>query len=242
VEVTRLLGHDLKYALASAGRVLTNLGRLPGAGEANEPYVADLRHALAEIDRAADVLLKSEPPASATHRAIDIDGFLVQLEPSLRQVLAGDVSLSVPRTRVGRQVHASAEDLDRIIRTLVFAAAEGMPKGGDVTITTGWLDYVTTTRPRDATWSRRYVRISVADTGPGRRTETRQRVLASTTPGATSDHTAGVATMVGRLGGYMIVECAENEGSRAHVCLPAAHAVWETLELSADNAGVSPIG
>jgi signal transduction histidine kinase len=241
VEATRLLGHDLKYALASAGRVLVSLGRI----RPNEPvgeYVADLRHALAEIDRAANTLLGSDPSASAIFSAVDVDDFLSELQPMLRQIVHSSISISVPRPGTGRNVHADVDDLDRIVRALVFGAAETMPDGGDITISTGWLEHVATTRPRDAAWSRRYVRMSVADTGTGRGQETRQRVLASTTPGATSNHAGSVATMVGRLGGYLILESTEDEGSRVHVCLPAAHAGWEELVPDDGKSGKSPGG
>jgi sensor histidine kinase regulating citrate/malate metabolism len=65
--------------------------------------------------------------------------------------------------------------------------------------------------------------VSVADTGDGNSSETWQRVFAAEASYQSSTFVReSVAEVVSRLGGSLLVECAEANGSRIHVCLPAA--------------------
>ena len=216
-EDTKLVGRDLRCALAdglrAAERLLPHL--MPGA--AADADVAALRRALAEVEHLAEALLDCGPGAAPP--PIDPDTVVASLEPSLRQALGPDVKLTIKLAGMGASVHLATDDLEGLIWLLVEGAARAVPDGGEVTIGTGLLDHISVW-PRRGYWPRRHVRLTVGDTSSGSYSETWQRVVAS--PAKTSRVVGSVAEIVGRLGGFLILETTADEGTRIHACLPAA--------------------
>jgi signal transduction histidine kinase len=229
VEDPRLLGHELKYAIAVASRVTEELGSYFRPGDAVEGRFTQLGRALVEADQIAEALLgnvhrveriaPAQPP-------VDIDGLLTQMKPSVVRALDPAITLSIRLAGENGTVFAHEEELAGIIRRLIDGAADAMPSGGEMSISTGWLDHVSGGRFGIGVGPRRFMRVSVADTGAGSYIDTYQRVLAppsaepSSAPAASS-----IAADVSQMGGHLILESADGEGSRVHVCLPAAQDV-----------------
>lgn len=193
----------------------------PGDGD-----LAELRQALAEADHLAEALLHRTATVGVELPPLDVDFFLASIEPNLETMLGLRTTLSLRLGATGGVVMAEREDLEVLLERLVIAAIRAVPAGGDITVSTGWLDYVGGASVRGMFWPRRHIRMTVSDTGPGEYVETCQRVLDSGPTDGVVDRPSpsNVAEIVGRLGGYLIIESTAGEGSRIHVCLPAAPA------------------
>jgi len=226
VDDPRLLGHELKYAVAVASRVAEELGTYFAPGAAVESRFSQLGRALVEADEIAEALIgnvRRVERVAPAQSPVEIDALLTDMKPSI--IKAGDpnITLSFRLSGEGGTVFAGEEELIGIFRRLIDGAVDAMPSGGELSISTGWLDHVSGGRVGTGLGPRRYMRVSVADTGTGRYVDTWQRVLAlpdaesSPTPGGSS-----IAAHVAQMGGHLILESTHGEGSRVHVCLPAA--------------------
>jgi two-component system cell cycle sensor histidine kinase/response regulator CckA len=227
LDPTRLIGQDLKYVLASGWRAVERLSRHIEPGDSD---LAELRQALAEADHLAEALLHRTATVGVELPPLDVDAFLSSIESNLESMLGLRTTLSLRLGALDGVVLAERSDLEVILEQLVIASIRAIPAGGDITISTGWLDYVGGSSVRGLFWPRRHIRLTVSDTGEGHYVETCQRVLQSSSGqhGAERAATNTVAEIVGRLGGYLIIESTLGEGSRIHVCLPAAPAPSES--------------
>lgn len=222
----RLLGHELKYAVAVASRVTEELGSYFAPGAAVEGRFTQLGRALAEADQIAEALLgnlhRVERMAPA-QPPVDVDALITQMKPSIIKASDPAITLSFRLAGEGSTVFANEEDLVGVIRRLVDGAIDAMPSGGELSISTGWLDHVSGGRVGWGLGPRRYMRVSVADTGAGRHGDTWRRVLALPDSGASAAPVdASIAADVAQMGGHLLLESADGEGSRVHLCLPAA--------------------
>jgi signal transduction histidine kinase len=222
-DAKRLMGLDLRTALADGWRAAEEVIRhvMPDTGTDRD--IAELRRSFAEAEHVADALLDQHTGEGALRIPLDVDEHLAQKLPSMQKAMPTGISLSLKSAATGGRVFAVDREFDGILSRLVTGAVGAMRPGGDLTITTGWLDLISGGWPPGRFWPRRHVRVSVADTGDGNYSETWQRVFAS----EGSYQPAGfvrenVAEVVSRLGGSIIIESAEANGSRIHVCLPAA--------------------
>jgi len=226
VEDPRLLGHELKYAIAVASRVTEELGSYFKPGDAVEGRFTQLGRALLEADQIAEALLGNaqRPDRRAPAQPIvDIDALITQLKPSIIGSVDPAIALSFRLSAQGGAVVASEEDLVDMIRRLIDSAVDAMPAGGELALSTGWLDHVSGGWVSAGLGPRRYMRVSVADTGEGGYAGTWQRVLASPGSGLSLAPTeSSLAAGVAQMGGHLILENSPHEGSRIHVCLPAA--------------------
>jgi hypothetical protein len=217
------MGLDLRTALADGWRAAEELIRhvMPGTGTDRD--IAELRSSFAEAEHVADALLQQDLDPDVLRVPLDVDAHLTRMEPAMLRAMPPGISLSIKTAATGGRVFAVDSEFDGILSRLVAGAVGAMRSGGDLTITTGWLDLISGGWPPGRYWPRRHVRVSVADTGDGNASETWQRVFASEASYQSSTFVReNVAEVVSRLGGSLIVESAEGNGSRIHVCLPAA--------------------
>jgi signal transduction histidine kinase len=229
VDDPRLLGHELKYAVAVASRVTEELASYFAPGDPVEGRFTQLGRALVEADQIAEALLGNVQHVERIAPAqspVDVDTLLTQLKPSIVKAIDPAITLSFRLAGERGTVFASQDDLVGVIRRLVDGAVDAMPSGGELSISTGWLDHVSGGRVGRGLGPRRYMRVSVADTGTGRHGDTWQRVLAlpDSAPPQAPAHSS-IAADVAQLGGHLILESADGEGSRVHVCLPAVQDV-----------------
>ena len=215
------LGHELKSALGGAWRAAERLAEHFVAGDSPGHDLAELRRALAQADHVAEALLQSHQASSHEQPPLDVNALLAAIEPSLRNALDPSITLSVQVAEPAGTVFANGAEVEWVVRTLVDAGAQAMTDGGDLAISTGWLDHASCRSLRSGSPPSRYIRVTVGDTGPGRASETWQR---TNEPRSIDDAVEdSISAVVGRLGGCLIFENASGSGSRVHVCLPATH-------------------
>jgi hypothetical protein len=225
------LGQELKSALGDAWRAADRLAEEFVAGDSPGHDLAELRRALAHADQVAEALLQASQYTPREQPALDINALLSAMEPFLRKTIDPAITLSIQGAEPAAVVFANGDEVGWVIRTLVDAAVEAMPEGGDLAISAGWLDHISCRALRSGLPPSRYVRLTIGDTGAGRSSDTWQRTREPRSIDDTVEDS--ISAVVGRLGGCLIFENASGSGSRVHVCLPAAH---ETPDSPPDTA------
>jgi signal transduction histidine kinase len=181
VDDPRLLGHELKYAVAVASRVTEELASYFAPGDAVEGRFTQLGRALVEADQIAEALLGNVQRVERLAPAqspVDVDALLTQMRPSIVRAIDPAITLSFRLSGERSTVFATEEELVGVIRRLVDGAVDAMPSGGELSVSTGWMDHVSGGRMGRGLGPRRYLRVSVADTGAGHYADTWQRVPA----------------------------------------------------------------
>ncbi len=216
-----LVAHDLKNTFHLMTLALEELQQhLPG-DEPSTRTLLEMRWFLAHVDYLATSLLDSVRADALKRRAIPLNAFLIDHEPQLSRTLTQGVVLVIRPSAHNGSVLATPAELERLVIALVSYACAAMPDGGELTISTGWLDQVAgaalpTVRPR------RYVRLTVSDTGASGTRDPNAELLDPSPVQGTDDAPAySVAVAVRRLNGWLIVENENGTGTRVHVCLPA---------------------
>src|SRR5262245_44647638 len=171
-DATWQIGHDLKQLLNAAGAHLDQVHHVLTSRE-----LAPLRRTLAEAEHLVETLLDAHRVHDTGRYAFELNEFISEREASLRGALDPQVTLNLRLFPTGGLVFASPDELDEILQGLVNNAARAMPYGGDLTITTGWLNQVTCGTPFEAPRSKRYVRLTVCDTGIEDDQQKTERVL-----------------------------------------------------------------
>jgi signal transduction histidine kinase len=228
-----LLAHDLKNAFSLMTNVFEDLQQHLVVGDASRRSFTEVRWILSHVDSVANALLDSVRDPSIDRTAVSIGDLLISRESVLKRVLTPGVSLTVRPTGANLLVLATVPELDRLLFALVSNACKAMPNGGDLTISSGWLDHVSgATHP--SVRPRRYVRLTVSDTGEGVDRDTHMNLLENFPDDSHGAETAreNVVSVVRRLHGWVMVESEERAGTRVHVCLPVI----------ADLSGTEPSG
>jgi hypothetical protein len=91
----RMLGHDLRHALARATSITERLARHLVAGAPTHRDLGELRYALSEADYVAEALLDGSAELNLDRPPLCVNSFLIELEPSLKETLNPGISLSV---------------------------------------------------------------------------------------------------------------------------------------------------
>jgi signal transduction histidine kinase len=183
--------------------------------------LVEMRWFLAHVDYLATTLLDSLRADAVERRAIPLNTFLVDREAMMAKTLTAGVVLIVRPSANSGMVLATPRELERLILALVSHACAAMPGGGELTISTGWLDQVAGTMLPSAR-PRRYVRLTISDTGEGTDRDPNAELLdVSATSGSEHEPQYSIAVAVRRLNGWLIVENEDRTGTRVHVCLPA---------------------
>jgi signal transduction histidine kinase len=216
-----LLAHDLKNSFSLLSYAFHELPRHLAGGAPSQQALTELRTLLTHVDLLASTLLETLRQRTAGRTAVSINDFLSEREDLLRRTLSSGVGLTVRESATGAVVLASIGELERLLFALISNACMAMPDGGEVTISTTWLDHGTGLE-RSA-WPRRFIRITVGDTGDGLDRNLHMRLL-EPFPGdirAADAERDSVVSAVRRMHGWLIVESEDRIGTRVHVCLPA---------------------
>lgn len=232
-----LVAHDLKNSFSLMSYAFHELPRHLAGGDAAKLAFTELRTLLGHVDLLAAELLDSLRAQSDGRTAVALNDFLVERESILTRTLGAGVSLNLRPAAAGGVVLATVPELERLLFALVSNACIAMPAGGDLTIATTWIDHTAYVKNPNA-WPRRYLRLSVADTGDGLDRGAHVRLL-EPLPGDASAADAerdSVISAVRRLHGWVIVESDEDAGTRVHVFLPA---VPEPPDLEPDSPPVT---
>jgi signal transduction histidine kinase len=216
-----LLAHDLKNSFSLMSYAFHELPRHLAGGEHSQQAFTELRTLLSHVDLLASTLLETLRQRTAGRMAVSINDFLAEREALLRRTLSPGVGLTVRESATGAVVLASVGELERLLFALISNACMAMPDGGEVTISTTWLDHGA--GAERSAWPRRFIRITVGDTGDGLDRNLHMRLL-EPFPGdirAADAERDSVVSAVRRMHGWLIVESEDRIGTRVHVCLPA---------------------
>jgi len=216
-----LVAHDLKNTFHLMTLALEDLQQHIPEDERTTRTLVEMRWFLAHVDYLATTLLDSLRADAVERRAIPLNTFLVDREAMMAKTLTAGVVLIVRPSANSGMVLATPRELERLILALVSHACAAMPGGGELTISTGWLDQVAGTMLPSAR-PRRYVRLTISDTGEGTDRDPNAELLdVSATSGSEHEPQYSIAVAVRRLNGWLIVENEDRTGTRVHVCLPA---------------------
>jgi signal transduction histidine kinase len=217
-----LLAHDLKNSFSLMSFAFHELPRHLATGEDSKQAFTDLRSLLTHVDLLASTLLDTLRQRAAGRTAISVNDFLSEREELLRRTLSPGVSLTIRPCATGGVVLASEAELERLLFALVSNACIAMPDGGEVSISTSWLDHAAGAEYQRG-WPRCFIRLTISDDGDGLDRNLHMRLLepfAGDTRPLDADRDS-VVSAVRRLHGWLIVESADRVGTRVHVCLPA---------------------
>ena len=161
-----LVAHDLKNSFSLMSNAFEELQQHLVAGESSRRALTESRWLLSHVDMLATALLDGIRYPALERSPVSINEFLLEREAVLNRVLSSGVSLALRPSAQPLRVLATVPELERLLFALVSNACQAMPSGGDLTVTAGWLDHVAgATYP--GVRPRRYVRLTVSDTGDG---------------------------------------------------------------------------
>jgi len=217
--------HELKNLLTVMVGCVESIGRTMPAGTTVAVDLVELRQAIdGAVDLVNELLVVGHARPVEPPLFIDISRLVVQMDATLSRILGPKIDLRMRLTTTGGIVRAAPVELEGILLNLVSRARDAMPDGGVVTIETSSFELGgDADEPREE--PRRYVRLSVSDSGPGIAANERTTILDSlftTEEKDTGLGLHGVNLVVQRLNGLLRVESQEGVGTQVHVCLPLA--------------------
>jgi signal transduction histidine kinase len=217
--------HELKNLLTVMVGCVESIGRTMPAGTTVAVDLVELRQAIdGAVDLVNELLVVGHARPVEPPLFIDISRLVVQMDATLSRILGPKIDLRMRLTTMGGIVRAAPVELEGILLNLVARARDAMPDGGVVTIETSSFELGgDADEPREE--PRRYVRLSVSDSGLGIAANERTTILDSlftTEEKDTGLGLHGVNLVVQRLNGLLRVESQEGVGTQVHVCLPLA--------------------
>jgi two-component system cell cycle sensor histidine kinase/response regulator CckA len=189
----------------------------------------DLREVQAAAQRGADLvrrLLAFARRQQLAPRVVALNDAVSALAPLLRRTLGRSIALRLDLEEPGRCVRVDPSMLDQVVVNLAVNAAQAMPEGGRITLSTGHRT-VLAPQPQGRTTipPGRWVTLDVADSGPGIPPEILPRLFEPffTTRREQGGTGLGLATVLGILrqsGGEITVESTPGAGATFRVWLP----------------------
>jgi PAS domain S-box-containing protein len=197
---------------------------------ADAPLRKDVETIRQAVERAAGLtrqLLIFSRNERATPVALDLNDVLAGLDPMLRQLIGGNVDLSVVRGEHVGPVKADAGYLGQLLMNLVINARDAMPDGGGLSVTTSSavLDDAYAGSHAGVTPGN-YALLTVSDTGTGMTDEVKAHLFEPffTTKPKGKGTGLGLATcdtIVRQFGGAIDVWSESGSGTTVRVYLPA---------------------
>src|SRR5262249_22218926 len=109
---------------------------------------------------------------------LDIDVETAESAKTLRRVLGPDVDIVVESDGARAQARADRNQFAQVLRNLAVNAREAMPDGGRLTFATSVIEFGGAHADRHPKLTpRRYVRLSISDTGRGMTPEVKARIF-----------------------------------------------------------------
>ena len=216
------IAHDINNLLGviNAGAEMLLL-RVTGDSVAKE-CVNDIIGASSRAAALTAQLLASSAREHAASRGVDANSVIANAEGLIRRLLGSGVRLTLDLSQEPMLVRSCPAQLERILMNLSANARDAMPNGGHLYIATR--AGVDDDKPPGGGSQRRYVLLTVADTGLGMDKETLGRIFAPffTTKGSrgTGLGLATVDRLVRAGGGWIDVESEPNIGTQFRIFLP----------------------
>ncbi|HLK49430.1 MAG TPA: response regulator [Bryobacteraceae bacterium] len=199
------------------------------------------RTALEEIRRSAErggaltnQLLAFSRRQPLQTRMVHLNELVLQIERLLRRLIGEDIELITIPAAKPDVVSADPGRLEQVLMNLAVNARDAMPKGGKLTIETGVEDLSEAVLAKQlGVEPRRYVTISITDTGTGMDADTQSHLFEPffTTKSASRGTGLGLATAYGIIrqsGGAIGFSSEVGAGTSAIVYLPMVQERTET--------------
>jgi len=174
-------------------------------------------------------------------KVLDLNAVVNDVRPLLTHLIGEHIELVVSLARTPLYVEADPTQLQQTIINLATNARDAMPDGGTLTIATEFIDGV----PNGTTFSaRRYVTLSVRDTGVGMDAATKRLAFDPffTTKDVGRGTGLGLASVYGiveQSGGHVHVDSEPGRGSCFRIFLPCV-AVETTEATDVPAAAIAP--
>ena len=213
--------------------------------EPDMPFRDDLEEIRAAGERAAALtrqLLAFSRRQMLQPQVVDVNALVSGMVTLLRRLMTADVDVRTTLAHDLPVVRADPSSLEQALVNLTVNARDAMSSGGRVTIETSVVDldavFAATHIPMT---SGRYVKLTVADTGPGMDAATRGRIFEPffTTKEQGKGVGLGLATVYGivkQIGGYIWVDSEPGQGSVFQIYLPPAE-VAASVRAAEPDAG-----
>jgi len=176
---------------------------------------------------------------------LDVNTVVASFEPVLRRTMGGKYDVALDLAPGAETVRVDRGQLEQVLLNLALNAADAMPSGGRLTLTTARVELTAGDRrlPLEPDIQPgRYLELTVSDTGTGMDADTLQRIFEPffTTKPVGKGSGLGLSTVYGivrQSGGYVSAASEVGKGSALRICLPIA------LEGAAPGAGeAAPAG
>jgi len=202
------------------------------AVRAKVPDDAEVAQALSQFDTIIDnafyvsrELMAVGAPKPSEPGVVDVNELVGHVRGILERVLGPRVRLSLDLSATTPIVQADSVQLEWMLLNLAANGRDAMPDGGTLTIETTSID----TAPQDLrtiSRNRRYVRLTVRDTGGGVIPDVQSRMFEpffTTKKGGTGLGLTGVAITSRLLNGSLHVHSNEPHGTEVHIYLPVVN-------------------
>ena len=226
--LTAILGYSelLREQLTGAPDALADLEEITKAGK----RAASLTQQLLAFSRKQ--LLEPQ--------VLDLNKVVADIEKMLRRIIGEDVRLVTAPSPSSATVRADRSQIDQVLLNLAVNARDAMPRGGTLTLRTGF------SAPPDAVVPHGvpsppdgWVSLVISDTGSGIPPEVQARMFEPffTTKGLGKGTGLGLSTVFGivtQSGGYIAVNSQLGQGTTFSIYLPA---VREAIDSAAASGG-----
>ncbi|MEV6633322.1 response regulator [Actinoplanes sp. NPDC051470] len=221
------VAHDFNNLLGVIGGYTNFVLDELGPDHPCRPDLENIDHAArraAALTRQLLIFSRLQPSHPVVVNLNDVVG---EIERLLRRTIGEDIEFSTDLRPDLEFVTIDPSRLEQIIMNLVVNARAAMPEGGHLVIRTASSNDVPATAIGNQPPSRRYVCLTVADTGCGMDEEVQQRAFEPffTTRSTGQGSGLGLATVYGAVQeayGAITVDSAPGAGTRITVYLPAA--------------------
>jgi PAS domain S-box-containing protein len=233
------IAHDFNNLLGIIGNYASVVR--DGVAEGSQQH-ADLGEIVRAVDRGSSLtrqLLTFSRERLPEVTLVDIDAAIGDADRMLRRLLGPEIHLTVELHTEGARVRMDRGHADQILVNLLLNAADAMPNGGPVVITTARVSMPAAgaTRAasdaRDASPRGDYVRIEVRDAGLGMDAETVRRAADPffTTKAMGRGTGLGLSSVYGivrEVAGELSIESEPGKGTSVMIHLPVAHDAGES--------------
>ncbi|HEY4369767.1 MAG TPA: ATP-binding protein [Steroidobacteraceae bacterium] len=213
------IAHDFRGVLGAAMGYAELIRRIPELPADADRYSQRIVEVLQRGNAMTQEVMNFGKDSPVSPRVIEVPAIVTSMGGMFRVLLGNRIKLQLVCQPAVSRVFIDAMQLERLLLNLVLNARDAMPDGGELTIATQ--DALATAEDGE---SATFVAITVADTGVGMDTATRENVFKPffTTKGAdgTGLGLAIVEQIVLRAGGFIRLESELGKGTTVSVYMP----------------------
>ena len=218
-----ILAEDLRHVLTVVIACANAMQRGAARGLPVDRDFRDLDAGCTRGNRILQRLMNIDRSSQHESHPVDVNLAVVECSETLERALGDGIRLNLQLAPGREYVLAERLDVERILLNLAMCGRHAMPDHGVLTIETASLKEVPPGLRPPHVRARSYVRLTVADTGPGMPSGTRMRVLGSTPPREQHGSDLGMAAVahtVRSLDGSLSIEGDDGRGTRVTIDLP----------------------